>query len=100
MLPQILIRAADACPYELQDLLPADTRFKILIFAGNTTDETQRAKVDKLAEEMDKPESFLRKYTPGNEHNKVFDIIAISSGKKEHVNYTELPELFREHWSK
>jgi phenol 2-monooxygenase len=99
MLPQILVRAADARPYELQDLLPADTRFKILIFAGNITDAVQRMKVEKLAEEMGRPQSFL-KNIPGEEWNKVFDILAISSGKKEHVNYTELPELFRSHWSK
>jgi len=100
ILPQILVRAADARPYELQDLLPADTRFKVLIFAGDTTDLAQRMKVEKLADEMGRPKSFLKKYTPGEERNKVFDILAISSGKKEHVNYTELPELFRSHWSK
>jgi len=100
ILPQILVRAADARPYELQDLLPADMRFKILIFAGDTTQVAQRIKVEKLAQEMSRPESFLQKYTPGEEWNKVFDILAISSGKKEHVNYTELPKLFRSHWSK
>jgi phenol 2-monooxygenase len=100
ILPQILVRAADARPYELQDLLPADTRFKILVFAGDTTDAVQRTKVEKLAEEMDMPESFLKTYNSGEDRDKVFDILAISSGKKEHVNYTELPELFRSHWSK
>lgn len=100
ILPQILVRAADARPYELQDLLPADTRFKILIFAGDTTKIAQRIKVEELAQEMCRPESFLNKYAPGEEMNKVFDILAISSGKKEHVNYTELPKLFRSHWSK
>jgi len=75
-------------------------RFKILIFAGDTTQIAQRIKVEKLAQEMGRPESFLKKYTPGDEWNKVFDILAISSGKKEHVNYTELPKLFRSHWSK
>lgn len=100
MLPQILVRAADARPYELQDLLPADTRFKVLIFTGDTTDAAQRANVEKLAEEMGRPDSFLKQYTPGQEKNEVFDILAISSAKKEHVNYTEIPQLFRSHWSK
>jgi phenol 2-monooxygenase len=100
MLPQILICAADARPYELQDLLPADTRFKVLIFAGDTTNPTQHMKVSKLAEAMASPESFLWKHAPGNEWNKAFDILTISSGKKELVSYIDLPKLFGSHWSK
>jgi phenol 2-monooxygenase len=100
IIPQILIRVADARPFELQDLLPADTRFKVLIFAGDITNVAQRMKVDKLAEEMSKPESFLNKYPPAGEWEKVFDVLAIISGKKEQVEYTMLPKLFRSHWSK
>jgi len=44
MLPQILVRETDVRPYEFQDLLPADTRFKILVFSGDTTDAAQRIK--------------------------------------------------------
>ena len=100
IIPQILIRVADARPFELQDLLPADTRFKVLIFAGDITNVAQRMEVDKLAEEMSKPESFLNKYPPAGEWEKVFDVLAIISGKKEQVEYTMLPKLFRSHWSK
>ncbi|KIM90285.1 hypothetical protein PILCRDRAFT_812015 [Piloderma croceum F 1598] len=100
IIPQILIRVADARPFELQDLLPADTRFKVLIFAGDITNVAQRMKVDKLGEEISKPESFLNKYSPGGEWKKVFDMLAIVSGKKEQVEYTMLPEFFRSHWSK
>jgi phenol 2-monooxygenase (NADPH) len=100
MPPQIIIRAADARPIELHDLLHADARFKVLIFAGDTTDAVQSVKVEKLAEDMSRPESFLNKYTPAKEWNKMFDIFVISSGKKENIDYTKLPELFRSHWSK
>jgi hypothetical protein len=98
--PQILVRAADARPIELQDVVPADTRFKVLVFTGDSTDASQRTKVDKLAEAMCQPENFLKKYTPGEEWNKLYDVLAISSGKKEHVNYLEMPAILRSHWSK
>lgn len=98
MLPQILLRAADSRPIELQDLLPADTRFKVLIFAGDTSQPSQRAILDALAADMGKPEGFLRKF--GSEFTKLFDIISISSATKANVKYNELPELFRSHWSK
>lgn len=98
--PQILICVADARPYELQDLLPADTRFKILIFTGDITDTAQRARVETLAEEMGKPESFLKKFSGRTGKKQVFDVYTIGSGKKEIMNSTHLPALFRSHWSK
>ena len=33
--PQIFLNASNAGPVEIQDLLPADTRFKFLIFGGD-----------------------------------------------------------------
>jgi phenol 2-monooxygenase (NADPH) len=100
MLPQIIIRAADARPFELQDLLPADTRFKVLIFAGDAVDEAQCLKVKRLAEWMSSSASFLMKYGSDETQNKAFDIIVVTSGKVKDVNYTDIPEFFRSHWSK
>ncbi|RPD53360.1 hypothetical protein L227DRAFT_399930 [Lentinus tigrinus ALCF2SS1-6] len=97
--PHVFICAADARPYDIQDLLPSDTRFKILVFAGNTADQAQAARVKALAEEMAKPDGFLARFGKG-EHGKVFDILSISSAPKQATNYTDLPRLFRPHWSK
>ncbi len=46
MPPQIILRAADARPYELQDLLPSDTRFKVIVFSGDVN--APGAQKDKL----------------------------------------------------
>ncbi|KAH7919888.1 hypothetical protein BV22DRAFT_840363 [Leucogyrophana mollusca] len=99
MLPQIFVRAADARPYEIQDLLPADTRFKLLLFVGLTT-ESQLAKISALAEELEKQDSFLQKYARDGNVSSVFDILTITAGKKDDVNFLDLPALFRPHWSK
>lgn len=100
MPPQKLIRLADARPMELQDLLPADLRFKVLIFTGDTTDDVQRGTIQKLAEDMGRPESFLNKFSAEGDPAKLFDIISISSGSKSIMYWTDLPALFRAHWSK
>jgi phenol 2-monooxygenase (NADPH) len=99
MLPYVFIRAADARPFEIQDLLPADTRFKVLVFTGDTTDADQLARVRKLAENIDSPKSFYKKFG-GQQPAQVFDILSISSVGKEHVNYTDMPPVLRTHWSK
>ena len=83
ILPQILICVADARPYQLQDLLPADARFKVLIFTGDITDGGQRTRLQKLADDMEKPEDIFEEGSPqGTENNEVFDMFAICSGKK------------------
>lgn len=98
MLPQTLVRAADARPYELHDLLPADARWKLLVFTGDTGDSAQLAKVGALAREM---EGFLERYEgAGTGRGEVFDLWSVSSARKEDVDYTDLPGLFRSHWSK
>ncbi|KAG2102151.1 FAD binding domain-containing protein [Suillus cothurnatus] len=79
--PCKFIRAADAWPFELQDLLPSDFLFKLLVFT-----------------EIQKPKSFLNRYaTHGSSR---FDIITISKGRKETFNIFRLPTLLRSHWSK
>lgn len=84
-------------PFELHDLLPSDLRFKILVFAGDTTDPEQRKRVQKVADAMTAADGFLGKT---GKAKKVVDIMAVSSGDKDRVNYNELPAVFRSHWSK
>jgi phenol 2-monooxygenase len=99
MLPQIFVRAADALPVEIQDMLPADVRFKVLIFTGILTD-TQIANVNSLAVQLRKPSSFLQKYAAHGNVSSVFDITTIIAGRKEEASFLDVPLLFRPHWSK
>ncbi|KIK81429.1 hypothetical protein PAXRUDRAFT_15250 [Paxillus rubicundulus Ve08.2h10] len=99
MLPQIFVRAADARPVQIQDMLPADIRFKVLVFTGILTDK-QIANVNSLATQLSKPSSFLQKYAADGDVSSVFDIITIVAGRKEEANFLVVPLLFREHWSK
>jgi phenol 2-monooxygenase len=98
--PHTLIRAADSRPFELQELLPSDARFKVLVFAGDTSLPSQRARVAALAAEMALADGFLRSYSPHGNILAAFDIIPISSAQNVIVRYTDVPELFRSHWSK
>ncbi|CAA7265147.1 unnamed protein product [Cyclocybe aegerita] len=96
LLPQIFLRAADSRPFHIQDLLPSDGRFKLLIFTGNTADATCRKKIVDVAKELD---SMLSRFTTGK-ISLLFDILAISSATKAAVRYNDLPKMFRSHWSK
>lgn len=100
--PYKFIRAADAWPFEIQDLLPSDFRFKLLVFTGDFSDPLQQARVKSMVANIQKPESFLNRYaTPGkNSGNPRFDIITISKGQKEGFDLLQFPTLLRSHWSK
>ncbi|KAI5123497.1 hypothetical protein M0805_008865 [Coniferiporia weirii] len=102
MPPQIILRAADARPFELHDLLPSDTRFKLIVFSGDLSIEAQSAKIMMFASETAGETGFLSKYGTGatDGWRSVFEIIPILAGKKEIVNYTSVPAVLRSHWSK
>ncbi|KAI5991956.1 FAD binding domain-containing protein [Pisolithus albus] len=101
MLPQVFVRAADARPVEIHDLLPADTRFKILIFLGSMDEESRLLEISALADQLSSPTGFLRRYsTDGQASSSMFDLITIVAGRKENFNYLSVPLIFRPHWSK
>ncbi|KAG2040597.1 FAD binding domain-containing protein [Suillus americanus] len=96
--PYKFMRAADAWLFGLQDLLPSDFLFKLLVFTGDFSDPLQQARVESMVTDMQKPESFLNRYaTHGNSR---FDNITISKGRKGTFGVFLLPALLRSHWSK
>lgn len=97
--PHTFVRAADGRPFDIQDLLPADTRFKVLVFAGDTGAPAQAARVHALADALDAPEAFLRRFARGAPDG-VFDVITISAATLADVRVAQLPALLRPHFSK
>ncbi|KAF4569561.1 hypothetical protein EYR40_008541 [Pleurotus pulmonarius] len=99
MPPQILLRAADSRPVELQDLLPSDTRFKVLVFAGDISSPSQQDKLSELSERLGRPGALLDPTRVGS-HRSMLDVLTIGIASKWTVRYTDIPPLFHSHWSK
>ncbi|KAI0773242.1 FAD binding domain-containing protein [Trametes elegans] len=93
--PHVFICAADARPVNIHDMLPADTRFKIVFFVGDITDASIAELVQDLAGRLDKPGSFLQRHD-----SRAFDVLCVSASSQHAVDYTDFPEVFRSHWSK
>ncbi len=118
MPPQIILRAADARPYELQDLLPSDTRFKVIVFSGDVN--APGAQKDKLlyfasaacgeygvlsrlgAKKLlgESTQGAAGTVTSGKSWTTVFEVLTVVVGKKETVNFTSVPAEMVSHWSK
>ncbi|KAI0675872.1 hypothetical protein C8Q78DRAFT_988353 [Trametes maxima] len=87
MMPHVFIGAADARPVNIQDMLPADMRFKVLAFVGDFTNATIAERVRDVAEGLEAPGSFLRRYSHDKEIG-VFDVMCVSATKKDVVDHT------------
>lgn len=97
MLPQVFLQAADSRPVEIQNLLPSDARFKLLVFTGNSSDAAQ---LEKLRMSSSNLEVALSDLTAGRKVISTFDVVAISSATKASVRYNDLPKFLWSHWSK
>ena len=101
---QVIVRVADGRSFDLQDLLPSDIRFKVLVFAGDLNVENQRAKLESFVSEATGKSGFLTRYGCRSEMNggwsEVFEVLPILIGKKETLEYTIVPPALRPHWSK
>ncbi len=98
MHPHVFVRAADARPYEIQDLLPADIRFKVLVFAGDTNEKEQMQRVRTCAEHLGRSDAFF-KHFGGGDPSKMFSLLIVSSVSIFAVDFATLIRVFRTHWS-
>ncbi len=87
MIPYDFIGAANAIPVNIHDMMPSDMRFKILVFTGNISVEATMGRVRTLAERMDAPEEFLKRFGQGA-HEEVFDVLCICTTKSDDMDYT------------
>ncbi|PCH36404.1 hypothetical protein WOLCODRAFT_140399 [Wolfiporia cocos MD-104 SS10] len=91
--PHIFVRAADALPVDIHDMLPADGRFGVAVFAGDA--DTHLAA---LARELD---ALLRRHADQRGGvAAVFNVFTVLARSKDDVDYTDVPELLRPHWSR
>ncbi|KAI0042735.1 hypothetical protein FA95DRAFT_1499663 [Auriscalpium vulgare] len=94
--PHMLVRAADARAVEIQDYAPADTRFKVLAFIGDLKANAER--IARLVEGLSRPCGFLQRAKARN--FDAFDVVTICKGKKEEINYVDVPKALITHWTK
>ncbi|KAG7445121.1 uncharacterized protein BT62DRAFT_898453 [Guyanagaster necrorhizus] len=95
--PEMVLRATDSRPFNIQDLLPSDARFKLLVFTGDTSRASTLATLQQSADDL---QSILTRYCAAGSITSVFDIISISSESKATILYNALPPLLRSHWTK
>ncbi|CDO68385.1 hypothetical protein BN946_scf184815.g32 [Trametes cinnabarina] len=97
MIPQMFICAADGRPVEIHDMLPADSRFKLLVFGGDIAVPGDLERLREATSATERPESFLSRY---GRAGAVFDVLYFSSGKQANITYADFPQFYGTHWKK
>ena len=88
-----VLNQADCRSWWLQDRLPSDGRWRLVVFAGRLTNPAQRSRVEAFAGYLETPTSFINRYKPNDE--ELFDIITVHSGPRVDVELASFPSPLR-----
>ncbi|KPI42387.1 3-hydroxybenzoate 4-monooxygenase [Cyphellophora attinorum] len=87
-----VVRFCDAKPMQLARALPADGRWRVVIFAGDLQRQGSKARLDRLAEFLDSEGGPVRQYTQkGADIDSLIEPIVVLSGRRhateqEHIH--------------
>ena len=90
-----VLNQADAWPTQLGNMLKSDGRWRIIVFAGDITDESQARRVQQLGQALAAPDSFLRRFTPHEEPiDSVIEVLTVHNAPHKAVDLLDLHEAF------
>ena len=92
-----VLNQSDARPWHLQELLPSNGRWRILVFTGDIlSNSDQNKRIQALGQKLAAPESFIRRFTPANKSfDSVIECLAVHSSPRKEVTIFDFPTVFR-----
>jgi len=112
-----ILNQAEVRPVQLHDLLKADGHWRLVVFAGDLSNSTQRARFETLGKALASPSSCLQKYpfrdtdnnisTPlisgqlhkvESRYNGLVELFTIHAARRTSISLLELPEVFYGPW--
>lgn len=91
-----VLNQSDARPSHLQELLRSNGRWRIITFAGDVTDPTQAEKLKALGDQLRRPDSFLKQFTPpAGRYDDTFELLVVHKAPRKDVSLFDFPEVYR-----
>ena len=91
-----VLNQADARPWQFQERLKSDGRWRIVVFAGDLLENAQMERVRALGEALISPSSFISRFTPkGKPIDSLIEVLMIHSAPRVKIEFHDLPEIFR-----
>ncbi|KAK7434242.1 hypothetical protein VKT23_020292 [Stygiomarasmius scandens] len=101
--PEIILIARDDKVVQIHDILPSDTKFKMLIFTGDLYACGRKELVQSLANRLVEGRLNTERSYIGRdkiEMMPMMETFTIIKGHKGQVRYTDVPESLWTHWTK
>ncbi|KAH7384996.1 FAD binding domain protein [Cadophora sp. MPI-SDFR-AT-0126] len=90
-----VLNQADARPWQFQEMLKSDGRWRIVLFAGDVSTAKQMERVTNLGTILSDPKSFIKRFTPvGEKIDSVIEILTIHSAKRAETELHSFPDIF------
>ena len=94
-----VLNQADARPWHLQELLPSNGMWRVIVFPGDVRQQDVKRRLQTLGEKLGGDQSFLKRYTPkGVGYDGVIELLAVHSAPRWDTTVFDFPEVFRP-WS-
>ncbi|BCS26562.1 putative FAD monooxygenase [Aspergillus puulaauensis] len=91
-----VLSQADARPWHIQERLPSNGRWRVMVFAGDVTKQPQKEKIERLGAALGSKGSFLQCYKPaGARYDSVIEVLTVHAGPRDAVDIFDFPEVFR-----
>ncbi|KAL2825188.1 FAD binding domain-containing protein [Aspergillus cavernicola] len=91
-----ILSQADARPWHLQERLPSNGRWRVMVFAGDVTKPSQKEIIERLGAALDSKTSFLQRYKPAGAHyDSVIEVLTVHAAPRNQVDIFDFPEVFR-----
>lgn len=91
-----VLSQADARPWHIQERLPSNGRWRVMVFAGDVTNQPQKEKIERLGAVLGSKGSFLQRYKPtGARYDSVIEVLTVHAGPRNAVDIFDFPEVFR-----
>lgn len=90
-----VLNQADARPWQFQEMLKSDGRWRIVVFAGNVSVPEQMERIQALGSKLNDKKSFIKRFTPpGKMIDSVIEILTIHSAKRAETELFSFPDVF------
>ncbi|CAG9983864.1 unnamed protein product [Clonostachys byssicola] len=92
-----ILNQSDGRPWHLQELLPSNGQWRVIVFAGDLLDHAQSLRLSSLGIELGSPNSFLSRFRPKDNESSLssfFELLTIHSSPRQKVDLLTLPEIF------
>ena len=94
-----MIRVADCRPFDLQDILDADAKWRLFFFVGNPRAPGQGDAIQFLAQYMLSPQGIFRRFGFKTMEN-ICEIVTIGAFAGEDRFTYELPDPVKADWTR